>query len=160
MALTQRSARCLLLRLLRAAWRHRPRCWPGRGAREAWRRARTLDLEALALQLNDFERQLGRARVGYAGKHLSQQQLQALCLCIVDEVHALLRPLDGASGAAAPSWAAQRLHEGLRHWHAQADAVAAQPLHPSDVSDLQAHLLEVSTALYVCARVEDRGGGW
>lgn len=161
MALTRQPSRCQLWRMLRAAWRHRPRCWPGRGAREASRRARELDLEALARQLHDFERRLGRARVGHAARHLSQPQLETLCRGIVQDVQALLRPLEGTVGTVAPTWALQRLHEGLRQWHAQAAAAAAaQPLHPADVSDLQAQLLEVSTALYVCARVEDRDTGW
>jgi hypothetical protein len=117
-------------------------------------------MEALARRLRELEQQLGRARVHYACKHLSRQQLEQLYWGIVDEVHARLRPLLADGGAPMPSWAAQRLQQVLHHWHERAATAGQQPLHQSDVSDLQAHLLELTTALYVCARVEDRDGAW
>jgi hypothetical protein len=160
MAVRERTFRCQLWRLLHAAWRHRPSHWPGRGARDAWRRVQAVDFEALALRLHGLERQLGQLRHGYAGKHLSHQQLEALCRCILDEAHALLRPLDSAADAVAPSWATQRLRAGLRHWQERAAAVSGQPLHQSDLGDLQERLLEVTTALVLCARVDERGDRW
>ena len=160
MAVRERKFRCQLWRVLHAAWRHRPSHWPGRGARDAWRRVQAVDLEALALRLHGLERQLGQMRTGYAGKQLSRSQWESLCRCIVEEAHALLRPLDEAADAVAPSWATQRLRAELRQWQELAASVSNQPLNQSDVSDLQARLLEITTALVVCARVEHQHPDW
>ncbi|NML17835.1 hypothetical protein [Azohydromonas caseinilytica] len=131
----------------------------GRGhTRQRWVRA--TDLEALARRLHDFERQLGRARGHYARKHLSRQEMELVCRRTVDEVQTLLQPLHPTVAGPGASWALERLREVLHRWQEQSAAVAAQPLQQADVSDLQARLLEITTALYLCARVDDRDGGW
>jgi hypothetical protein len=145
-------------RAWQAAWAWALRQRSSRSARNRGRRTRSTDLEALARQLHDFERQLGLARVHYASKHLSRLQLEQLYWRIVEEVHAQLRPLLVEDDGPMPSWATQRLQQVLRHWHEREAAAGEQPLHQSDVSELQAHLLEITTALYVCARVEDGDG--
>lgn len=138
-----------LRRGLRGARRKGAARWPPRAT----------ELEALARQLHDFERQLGRARVGYARKQLSRQQLEQLCLDLVAQAQGLLQPLH-ARALAAPgsSWVVERLCEGLRRWHERAEGLQAQPLHPADVSEVQARLLELSTALSLCAHVGERDG--
>ncbi|WP_157268176.1 hypothetical protein [Azohydromonas aeria] len=121
---------------------------------------RTLELQALARQLRDFERELGRARVGYARKQLSRQQLEQRCRDVVAQAQGLLQPLHlRALAAPGPSWVVERLREVLHRWHERADGLHARPLHPADVSEVQAQLLELSTALALCAHVEERDGG-
>jgi hypothetical protein len=154
MAALRRKSLGLFYRALRAAWRWALRLWAGRSARRERRRRRPVDLLALAHRVHELERQLGRARVHHAGRQLSRQQLEQLYQHTVTEVQALLGPLDLAGDALGPDWAMERLRGVMRHWQERsAGAVASRPLHPHDVSELQAQLLEIITALTVCGRV-------
>lgn len=156
MAVSWKQRVAQLCHALRAAILGRPAAEPPHSRHPA----QAGELEALAQRLHDFERQLGRARGHYARRQLSHQELEQICRRTVEEVQALLRPLSLADQAQGPSWATERLRRVLGHWQEHSADVTGQPLQQADVSDLQARLLEVTTALYVCARVEDRDGGW
>lgn len=145
-----------LVRELRRAWHWARRLWAGRAARLGRRRAQAVDLLALARRVHELERQLGRARAQDAGRHLSRAQLEQLCQRTVEEVQALLAPLDWLGDALGPTWARERLRAEMRHWGAGAALPCA---HLRDVSELQAQLLALGTALTVCARVNGQEGG-
>ena len=145
----------MLVRVLRRAWQWTRRLWVSRAARLGRRGAQVVDLLALARRVHELERQLARARAQDAGRHLSRAQLEQLCRHTVEEVRLLLSPLDWLGDSLGPTWARERLRAEMRHWSAQ----TAEPAGPlRDVSELQAHLLELGTALTVCARVNGQEG--
>jgi hypothetical protein len=154
MAALSRKSLGLFYRALRTAWHWALRLWAGRSARRERRRRQPVDLLALARRVHELERQLGRARVHHASRQLSRQQLEQLYQHTVTEVQALLGALDLAGDALGPGWAVERLRGVTRRWQDRsAGTVAGGALHPHDVSELQAQLLEITTALTVCGRV-------
>lgn len=155
MAALRRKGPGVLARVLRSARHWALALWAGRAARFGRRRAQAVDLLALARRVHELERQLGRARVQDAGRHLSRAQLEQLCLRTVEEVRGLLAPLDWLGDTLGPAWARERLRAQMRHWSSDA-ALPAGRLR--DASELQAQLLSLGTALTVCARVNGQEG--